>query len=171
MTFSTTDSLQAIPQYDHLAPEPGFAKLESLIRNLLDTVVPSHVVPIALERLKHTTWVGYIKDERLVEGADYYLSVQSQLPAQKLLEQLPKFCKAGAPDEVQQIVNSALPGIPLRHMARVPASIPFRLENHYFALDVGHPAFKRMIAARACQFYIPASISEVSIELYAVLPS
>jgi len=53
----------------------------------------------------------------------------------------------------------------------VPASIPFRLENHYFALDVGHPAFKRMIAARACQFYIPASISEVSIELYAVLPS
>jgi type VI secretion system protein ImpJ len=171
MTFSTTDSLRAIRPYDHLSPETGFAELELLIRNLLDTVLPSHVVPIDLERLKHTTWIGYIKDERLVEGADYYLSVQSELPAQKLLEQLPKFCKAGAPDEVQQIVNSALPGIPLQHMTRVPASIPFRIENHYFALDRGHAAFTRMIAARACQFYIPASISEASIELYAVLSS
>jgi len=171
MTFSTADSLQAIPPYDHLTPEPGFATLESLIRTLLDTVVPSRVIPIALERTKHTTWVGYIKDERLVEGADYYLSVQSGLPAHTLLEQLPKFCKAGAPDEVQQIVNSALPGIPLRAMSRLPAALPFRLENQYFVLDATHPAFKRMIAARACQFYIPASVSDASIELYAVLPS
>jgi len=67
-------------------------------------------------------------------------------------------------------VNSALTGIPLRAMSRLPAAIPVRIENQYFALDGQHPAFKRMLAARACQFYIPASLPEVSLELFAVLP-
>lgn len=171
LTFSTTETLQAIPSYDHLAPEPVFAELESLIRTLLDTVIPSRVVPVTLERLRPTVWVGKILDERLVEGAEYYLSVQAGVPAHALLEQLPRLCKAGAPDEVEQIVNSALPGIPLRTMSRLPAAIPVRIENQYFALDSAHPAFKRMLAARACQFYVPASLPDVSLELFAVLPA
>ncbi|WP_074171316.1 type VI secretion system baseplate subunit TssK [Caballeronia temeraria] len=171
LTFSTTETLQALPPYDHRAPEPVFAELESLIRNLLDTVIPSRVVPIALERVRGTVWTGQINDERLVEDADYYLSVQAALPAHALIEQFPRLCKAGAPDDVEQIVNSALSGIPIKPMSRLPAAIPVRIENQYFALDASHPAFKRMIGARACQFYVPASIPDVSLELYAVLPT
>ncbi|GAA7771948.1 type VI secretion protein [Cupriavidus sp. SHE] len=171
LTFSTTETLQAIPAYDHQTPEPMFAELESLIRTLLDTVIPSRVVPVALEQIRPTVWMGKILDERLVEGAEYYLSVQAGLPAHTLLEQLPRLCKAGAPDEAEQILNSALPGIPLRTMPRLPAAIPVRIENQYFALDSGHPAFQRMLAARACQFYVPASVPDVSLELFAVLPA
>lgn len=171
LTFSTTETLQAIPAYDHMAPEPVFAELESMIRRLVDAVVPSRVVPIALERLRPTIWDGKILDERLVEGTEYYLSVQAGMPAHALLEQLPRLCKAGAPDEVSQIVNSALPGIPLRTMSRLPAAIPVRIENQYFALDSAHPAFRRMLDARACQFYVPASVPDVSLELFAVLPA
>ncbi|WP_078196143.1 type VI secretion system baseplate subunit TssK [Cupriavidus necator] len=171
LTFSTTETLQSIPAYDHLAPEPVFAEMESLVRSLLDTVIPSRVVPVVLERARPTVWAGKILDERLVEGAEYYLSVRAALPAHKLLEQLPRLCKAGAPDEVEQIVNSALPGIPLRTMSRLPAAIPVRIENQYFALDSAHPAFQRMLDARACQFYVPASLPDVALELFAVLPA
>jgi len=171
LTFSTTETLQAIPAYDHHAPEPVFAELESLIRVLLDTVIPSRVVPVALERLRTTMWLGRIKDERLTEGADYYLSVRAAMPAHALLEQLPPLCKMGAPDEVEQVVNSALTGIPLRPVSRLPAAIPVRIENQYFAVDSSDPAFGRMIVARACQIYLPASIPEAELELYAVLPS
>lgn len=171
LTFSTTETLQAIPAYDHRAPEPVFAELESLIRVLLDAVIPSRVVPIALERLRTSMWLGHIKDERLTEGADYYLSVRATMPAHALLEQLPALCKMGAPDEVEQVVNSALTGIPLRPVSRLPAAIPVRIENQYFAVDSTDPAFTRMIAARACQIYLPTSIPEAELELYAVLPS
>ncbi|NTZ10418.1 type VI secretion system baseplate subunit TssK [Burkholderia metallica] len=171
LTFSTTESLQSIPLYDHRAPEPMFAELELLIRALLDAVIPSRVVPIALERVRATTWLGRINDERLTEGAEYYLSVQAAMPAHALVEHLPRLCKVGAPDEVEQIVNSALSGIALRSMSRLPAAIPVRIENQYFALDGNDDAFKRMIDAHACQIYVPASIPEVSLELYAVLPS
>ena len=171
LTFSTTESLKSIPAYDHVAPEPVFAGLEALIRVLLDSVIPSRVVPVMLEHDRPTIWIGRIQDERLVEGAEYYLSVRAEIPAHELLEQLPRLCKAGAPDEVEQIINSALPGIPLRPLSRLPAAIPVRIENQYFALDTAHPAFARMLAARACQFYVPGSMPDASLELFAVLPA
>jgi type VI secretion system protein ImpJ len=128
-------------------------------------------VPIGLTRRSPTTWHGQFLDERLVAGADYYLSVSAALAPFELLEQLPKLCKIGAPDEVDHIVNSALTGIPLKAIQRVPAAIPVRLDNHYFSLDSNDPAHARMLAAHACQIYLPASVPEASLELYAVLKS
>ena len=171
LTFSMTDTLQSIPAYDHRAPEPVFAELEALIRTLLDTVIPSSVVPIALDHPRATLWSGPFNDPRLIENTDYYLAVRAAMPAHELIDVFPRLCKIGAPDDVQHIVNSALPGIPLRPVSRLPAAIPVRIENHYFALDGTHAAFKRMTAAHACQIYVPASMPDVSLELYAVLPA
>ncbi|CAN7384643.1 type VI secretion system baseplate subunit TssK [Trinickia sp. LjRoot230] len=171
LTFSMTETLHSIPPYDHRAPEPVFAALEALIRTLLDTVIPSSVVPITLDHPRATLWSGQFNDSRLIENTDYYLAVRAAMPAHDLLEQFPRLCKIGAPDDVQHIVSAALPGIPLRAASRLPAAIPVRIENHYFALDGAHPAFKRMTAAHGCQIYVPTSIPEVSVELYAVLPA
>jgi type VI secretion system protein ImpJ len=69
------------------------------------------------------------------------------------------------------IVNSALPGVPLRAVQRVPAAIPVRLENQYFALDARDAVHARMLAAHACQIYLPTTVADASLELYAVLTS
>ena len=147
LTFSMTETLQSIPAYDHCAPDQVFAELEALIRTLLDTVIPSSVVSIALDHPRATAWSGRFNDPRLVENIDYYLAVRAAMPAHELLEQFPRLCKIGAPDDVQHIINTALPGIPLRAMLRLPAAIPVRIDHHYFALDGTHPAFRRMMAA------------------------
>ncbi|MCP3723247.1 type VI secretion system baseplate subunit TssK [Paraburkholderia sp. CNPSo 3272] len=171
MTFSTRANLAEIPAYEHARQDEVFSKLETLIRELLDAVIPSRVVPIGLLKKATTYWSGQIHDDRLLEGADWYLSVNAAMPAFDLVELLPRLCKIGAPDEVTHIVNAALPGVPLRSVQRVPAAIPVRLENQYFALDAKDPVFTRMLAARTCQIYLPASVPEASLELYAVLTS
>lgn len=171
MTFSTGTPLTAIPPYVHTKQDEIFTTLEALIRDLLDAIIPSRVVPIGLTHKSATSWTGQFKDDRLLEGADYYLSVNAALPAFQLIEQIPKLCKIGSPDDIEHIVNSALAGIPLKAVQRVPAAIPVRLENQYFALDASDPAHARMLAARACQLYLPASVPEASLELYAVLTS
>jgi len=169
MTFSTGSELAQLPAYDHQRQDEVFARLESLIRDLLDAIIPSRVIAIGLTRKSPTTWSGQFNDERLTVDADYYLSVSARLPAFELVEAIPKLCKIGAPDDVEQVVNAALPGIALRPAQRVPAAIPVRLDNHYFALDAHDPACARMLAAKACRVYLPASVPDASIELYAVL--
>jgi type VI secretion system protein ImpJ len=172
MTFSTLAQLTDIPAYDHARADEVFAKLEATIRDLLDAIIPSRVVSIDLTRKSTTTWAGQFLDERIVEGAaDWYLSVNASLPAFELAEQFPRLCKIGAPDDVEHIINSALPGIPVKSVPRVPAAIPVRLDNHYFALDPTSAAHARMLAARACQIYLPSSVPDASLELYAVLRS
>ncbi|HEY2024204.1 type VI secretion system baseplate subunit TssK [Paraburkholderia sp.] len=172
MTFSTLAQLTDIPAYDHARADEMFTKLETTIRDLLDAIIPSRVVSIGLTRRSTTTWTGQFLDERIVEAAaDWYLSVNAPLPAFELAEQFPRLCKIGAPDDVEHIVNSALLGIPLKAVPRVPAAIPVRLDNQYFALDPNSTAHAKMLAARACQIYLPASVPDASLELYAVLRS
>ncbi|CAE6724570.1 type VI secretion system baseplate subunit TssK [Paraburkholderia haematera] len=169
MTFSTGSQLNDIPAYDHTRADEIFAKLETTIRDLLDSIIPSRVISIDLTRKSATTWMGQIQDKRLVNGADYYLSVNAAVAPFELVEQFPKLCKIGAPDDIEHIVNSALAGIPLKAIQRVPAAIPVRLDNLYFALDPSDPAHARMLAAHACQIYLPTTVADPSLELYAVL--
>ncbi|KPD74465.1 type VI secretion protein, partial [Yersinia pestis subsp. microtus bv. Caucasica] len=75
----------------------------------------SRVVAIELvHEPRINQWRATLRDPRLREGADFYLSVRSSLPAAQLQTQFPQLCKAGAPDEVGNVVNVALSGIPLR---------------------------------------------------------
>lgn len=172
MTFSTGAQLADIPRYDHARADEVFAKLEATIRKLLDAIIPARVVSIGLTRKGPTTWTGRFLDERIVEGtADWYLSVNAPMPAFELVEQFPRLCKIGSPDDVEHIINSALLGIPLKAVQRVPAAIPVRLDNQYFALDPASAAHAKMLAARACQVYLPASVPDATLELFAVLRS
>ncbi|HDR9190678.1 type VI secretion system baseplate subunit TssK [Burkholderia vietnamiensis] len=172
ITFSTTVQLTDIPAYDHSRADEVFARLETMIRELLDAIIPSRVVSIGLTRNGPTTWTGQFLDERIVaDAADWYLSVNAPMPAFELAEQFPRLCKIGAPDDVEHIINSALLGVPLKAVQRVPSAIPVRLDNHYFALDSASVVHRKMLAARACQIYLPASIPDASLELYAVLHS
>ncbi|MFC0401898.1 type VI secretion system baseplate subunit TssK [Paraburkholderia rhizosphaerae] len=172
MTFSTGAQLTDVPSYDHARADEIFTRLETKIRELLDAIIPSRVVSIALTHKSATTWIGHFLDERIAtHAADWYLSVSSSLPPFELVEQFARLCKIGAPDDVEHIVNSALAGIPIKPVQRVPSAIPVRLDNHYFALDADDPAHARMLAAHACQIYLPASIPDAALQLHAVLRS
>ncbi|EGY2197544.1 type VI secretion system baseplate subunit TssK [Escherichia coli] len=108
-------------------------------------------------------------DPRLREEADFYLSVRSSLPAHQVLHQLPLVCKIGAPDDVTLLINVALNGVPLVPLTSVPAALPLRLENQYFALDMHSDAAKSMLESGCCMIYAPGTMGDLKPELFAVL--
>lgn len=171
LTFSLSNDVDDIPKYQHDNLNAVFPPLFELIRNLLEASLPSRVLKIDLVHDKDTLWTGRLNDSRLVEEADFYLSVRSSMPAHQLQSQFPILCKAGAPDDVRQIIHSALSGIPIKPLSHVPAAIPMRIENQYFALDLSHNAAKNMLLNRCCEFYVPRAMPDISLELFAVLRS
>ncbi|WP_431221844.1 type VI secretion system baseplate subunit TssK [Serratia sp. L9] len=170
LTFSLEHDTDAIPVYQHAAPEQVFPPLFALLSELLEASLPSRVLAIELVR-EGNFWKGALHDARLREEADLYLSVRSTLPAHQLQSQFPLLCKAGSPDDVADIVNVALNGVPLKPLSHVPAAIPMRLENQYFALELTHPAAVAMLAAGSCAFYVPGILGDIQLELFAVLRS
>ncbi len=59
---------------------------------------------------------------------------------------------------MSEVVNVALSGVIIRPVTHVPAAIPLRLENQYFALDLSTDAARAMLDAGRCTFYTPASL-------------
>lgn len=170
LTFSLEHDSTAIPVYQHDRLTAVFPPLFMLLNTLLEVSLPSRVVAIELvHEPRINQWRAALHDPRLREGVDFYLSVRSTLPAAQLQTQFPQLCKVGAPDDVGNVVNVALSGVPLRPLSHVPAAIPLRLENQYFALDLSHPAAQSMMASGACVFYVPGTLGDIQLELFAVL--
>lgn len=169
LTFSLEHDLDAIPAYDHASPETSFPPLFDLITGLLEASLPSRVIALDMSRPDKQTWKASVRDMRLREEADFYLSVRSDMPSWQVAERFPALCKAGAPQRVNEISSAALNGIPLIALSRIPAALPVRLENHYFALDMGSDAAREMLDQGVCVFYVPSLLGDLHLELFAVL--
>jgi len=170
LTFSLEHDIDKIPAYRHEQLETVFPPLMRCISTLLEASLPSRVIALALENSANR-WQVKLNDARLrePEGADFYLSVRCRLPAAQLQDQFPRLCKVGAPADVDELINAALDGVPLKPLSQVPAAIPLRLENQYFALDLGHPKGQAMLAEGTFACYVPSTLEQVQLELFAVL--
>lgn len=168
MTFSNNYRLGDLPHYRHELPQQPFERLFEIARDLLDTVISTRYFQISLTEIKPSFHLGRLDSQRIDEGATFYLSVASALPAQEIVQSVPVRFKVGAPDDVEKCVLSALPGVRISHAAQVPAAIPVRPGNQYFQLDPRGPLYERMLKAQSIMIYVPAGVHDLKMELIAV---
>lgn len=168
VTFSRIHALTDLPEYRHEDLAATLYPLDDRIRELLDTVISTRYLVIPLRTPKPSFHIGHLEDERLLEAADFYLSVQSELPAAEVIESVPYKLKIGAPDDVEKILNSAIRGANLAHAAQTPSSVPVRVGNHYFAIEPGGELFQRMLQSRSVCIYVPQTLAALQLELIAV---
>ncbi|MDF3933909.1 type VI secretion system baseplate subunit TssK [Pseudomonas citronellolis] len=173
LTFSLEHDIAAVPAYRHDRLGDVFPPLFSLISTLLEASLPSRMIALDLLAVSANRWQADLHDARLRDrdAVDFYLSVRSSLPAAQLQSQLPRLCKVGAPDDVDRLVNAALDGVALLPLSQVPAAIPMRLGNQYFALDLGDDKAQAMLDAGVCALYLPGTLADVKLDLFAVLRS
>lgn len=168
MTFSKSFMLSDLPAYRHEEPGPCFARLEQIIRDLLDTVISTRYFAIALGEVKPSFYHGRLESEKITPSTSFFLGVQAAMPPAELVEAVPLRFKIGAPDDVEKLVLSAMGGVRLVHAAQVPAAIPVRPGAYYFALEGRGSLHERMLQAQTIAIYIPAGIPDMQLELFAL---
>ena len=168
MTFSRSYSLADLPPYRHAAPGPCFAKLDQVIRELLETVISTKYFSIALEEVKPSFHHGRLESDKISAATTFYIGVQAALSPSEIVDVVPQRFKIGAPDDVEKLVLSAMSGVRLTHAPQVPAAIPVRPNAYYFAVDARGPLYERMLAAQTITIYVPSGISDLRLELFAL---
>jgi len=171
MAFSRKVRIRDLPTYDHEQPGPAFARLDAILRDLVDTVVSSkyQAIPLAQEPARPSYFEGKLPDT-IDQKTLLCLGVRADVPALELVAMVPSRFKVGAPDDVARLVASALPGVDLVHMPQVPAAVPIRPNTYYFALQGKGPLYANMLQAQAASVYVPSGIRELSLELFAIAP-
>ncbi|TCS39481.1 type VI secretion system protein ImpJ [Paucimonas lemoignei] len=168
LTFSKAYSLSDLPVYNHANPGPEFSKLDQIIRELIETVISARYFNIALAEVKPAFHLGRIDSEKVTSSASFYISVSADMPPAELVDAVPQRIKIGAPDDVEKIVSSAMPGVRLAAAPQVPAAIPVRPGCYYFAVEPHGQLYERMIAANAIMIYVPAVFKNLNLELIAI---
>lgn len=168
VTFSSSLTLGDIPGYKHDGLTETFQRFDTLIRQLLETVISSRYAVIPLVNTRPSFFVGRLESDHLTENTDYYLSVSSEHSAAQIIESVPMKLKVGSTDDVEKILNSALMGVRLNHVLQTPAAVPVRIGNHYFAMDPSGAIYDRMVKSRNICIYVPKVLPDMKLELIAV---
>jgi type VI secretion system protein ImpJ len=168
MTYSRSHKLEDLPVYAHQDPGPPFARLDEIIRNLLDTVISSKYFSIALKNERPSYHLGALDSGKINGQTTLYLAVAADLPALQLVEVVPLRFKVGAPEDVDKFVLSAMPGVKLVHAPQVPAAVPVRPDTYYFVLENRGVLYENMLKAQAISIYVPNGIRDLKLELIAI---
>ncbi|MEY4427755.1 MAG: type secretion system baseplate subunit TssK [Pseudomonadota bacterium] len=168
MTFSRSFTLADLPTYDHLNPGPAFARIDHIIRELLETVISTRYFAIHLQEQVPSFHQGRLDSEQVLAQTQLYLGVSAAMAPMELVETVPQRFKVGAPDDVDKLVLSAMPGVRLVHAPQVPAAVPVRPGAYYFTLEARGPLYERMLQAQSVTVYVPAGVQDLTLELIAV---
>ena len=168
MTYSKQYALAHLPAYQHDDIGKCCSSLDHIIRDLLDTVISTRYFPIALTEDKPSYHLGKLDSGKIDQHTTLYLAVGAALPVLELVEIVPLRVKVGAPDDVEQCVLSAMPGVKITHAPQVPAAIPIQPDTCYFALDSKGVLYEQMLKAQSISIYVPAGIRDLRLNLIAV---
>ncbi len=170
-TFSLRLQPRDLPAYSHTDLQSCFTDLNEKLRTLLETVVPSNFVSIALKQTQPSVYAAAIADERHLSNATkWYLAINAEMPEAELITKTPQLIKSCSATHLEHLIRHALPGVPMRHVAIPPASIPLKLNYQYFSLSQGGPAWEAIARAHNFGVYVPNDFPNPKLELIILLP-
>ena len=154
--------------YRHDQLTETFEPVIKTLRQYLSSVLEQNATGIALEERKYGISVGVIQDRKLLSTAGFVLSVQADVPAENIRRHFSSQAKIGPVEEIRQLVNSALPGIPLRPLPVAPRQIPYHAGVVYFELDKDSPHWGKMSTSGGIAIHISGDFPGLKMELWAI---
>jgi type VI secretion system protein ImpJ len=168
--FSTTVHPRDLPGYDQSDLGGCFGRLDAIIRELLETVVPANHLTLPLRPTEPLVHAVALDDERLFAAPEMLLAVRAQLPPDEIARRAPQLLKVSSADQTSRLIRQALPGVVLRHAPSPPSSLPVKLNYQYFTLDRSGADWSSVRTARNLAVYVPSDFPDPHLELLVLLP-
>jgi type VI secretion system protein ImpJ len=158
----------AMPLYDHENPQLCFEPVFDLLQSMLSAVFERSAVQLPLEQKGPGAYVCTITDHNLFKTGYFYLAVAAAVPAEEIRRVFPSVAKIAAVQKMKQIVESALPGVPLRHVPTPPPQIRVLPGHVYFELDRSVRDWRDFATAPGLGLHVAGEWAELRLELWCV---
>ncbi|MFB3776386.1 MAG: type VI secretion system baseplate subunit TssK [Bryobacteraceae bacterium] len=169
-TFSIEIHPRDLPVYDHDELSSCFTELDQKLRFLLETVVPSNYVALPLKLVRPSIYAASLDEDKYLLNTKMYLAVSAEMGEADLIVRAPQLIKVCSANHIEHLVQHALPGLQLTHVAAPPGSIPVKLNYQYFSLNQSGLAWEAITRARNVAAYVPGDIQNPQLELIILLP-
>ncbi len=157
-----------LPPYDHENLRGTFEPLFDLLQSMLSAVFDRSAVQLPLEPMGPGAWTSTIADRNLYQHGYFYLAVRAAASGDEVRQMFPAVAKIGAVEKMRQIVDSALPGVPLRHTPTPPSQLRVLPGFVYFELDRGVADWRDFATATALGLHVAGDWPQLRMELWCV---
>lgn len=157
-----------LPRYDHEDLQATFEPVFDLLRAMLSAVFDRSALQMPLESAGPGAFVSTIVDHTLYQHGYFYLAVRAAAPLDDIRQRFPAVAKIGAVQKMRTIVESALPGVPLRHTPTPPPQIRVLPGYIYFELDRSVPDWRDFANAPALGLHVAGEWPALKMELWCV---
>ena len=169
-TFSKDVQPHDLPRYDHENLAFCFSDLDSKIRHLLETVIPSNFVSLALKLVQPSIYATALDDDKYLKNTRMYLAVSAEMDQGEMIDKVPQLVKVCSATHVEHLVRHALPGLAMTYTPSPPAAIPVKLNYKYFSLNQSGTAWEAIGSSRNLAAYVPGDFPNPQLELIILLP-
>ena len=168
-TFATAAKRPAsLPGYRHEQLRESFEPVMTELRKAISAEQQSNTVAIPIEPRKFGVSVAVAHDRTLFGSAVFILAVRADLPLEDIRRRFPTQVKIGPAEKIIDLVNLALPGIPLHALPVVPRQIPFHAGFVYFELDQTHELWRQLKDSGGIALHVSGDFPGLAMKLWAV---
>ena len=154
--------------YLHGNLQQTFTPVMTSLRQCLSMVYEQTAVSMPLVEKKFGIRVAQITDRSLLSSGVFVLAVRAAIPENNLRNQFPATVKVGPVERIRQLVNAAMPGIPLKPLPVAPRQIPYHAGYCYFELERNNDFWKELSHSGGFAFHIGADYPELELELWSI---
>jgi type VI secretion system protein ImpJ len=156
------------PIYKHEDLQATFEPVFDLLQAALSAVFDRSAIQLPLEQAGPGAYLSRITDHSLYQTGYFYLAVNAKTPLDEIRGRFPAVAKIGAIQKMRQIVDSALPGVPLRHTPTPPPQLRVLPGYVYFELDRAVPDWRDFATAPSLGLHVAGDWPDLRLELWCV---
>lgn len=168
-TFTTSAKrAPALPAYRHDRLRESFEPVMAALRGTLSAVLEQSAIPIPIESKKFGIHVATVADRTLYTTAVFILAARADLPAEELRRRFPAQLKVGPVEKIRDLVNLALPGVPVHAVPVAPRQIPYHAGFVYFEIDQAHELWNQLKSSGGVGLHVAGDFPGLALEFWAI---
>jgi type VI secretion system protein ImpJ len=168
-TFTTTSKRPpALAAYRHELLQETFEPVMKALRECLSVTTPQRAIQIPLEQRKYGISVAIVNDTSLYKTAMFVLAARADVAAEELRKRFPAQLKVGPVEKIGDLVNFALPGVPVNAVPVAPRQIPFHQGFAYFELDQTHELWAQLSTSGGLAIHVAGDFPGLATEMWAI---
>lgn len=157
-----------LPAYLHDDLEQSFTPLMAELRRGLSMVYEQTAIGLPLQEKRFGIRVAQIPDPTLYNSAVFVLAARANVAEEVLRSRLPAQIKVGSVERIRDLINQALPGIPLKTLPVAPRQIPFHAGFSYFELERNTPMWKELQHSGGLALHVGGDFPGLEFEFWAI---
>ena len=168
-TFTTeAKRLEAMPEYRHDRLIECFRPVEDAIVRSLTSVMEPTATAIPIEELRFGIRRAIIHDRSLLDSAAFILEVSADMDPDQLVRAFRDQSKVAPIEKIRDLVNHALPGVPLRTRPTAPRQVPYHAGASYFEIDKNHELWAEIVRSGVLTLHVAGTFPNLAMTLWAI---